>query len=96
MKSKSVIGFKPEQNFGEEFNKLVEELGVTKGELAEQAVLRGLEAAVQDIAQKRKNTARRLEKRGLARRVLEMVRGTGFEPVTPTVSRMGELIPSFA
>lgn len=88
MKSKAVIGFKPEQNFEERFSKLVEDLGVRRGELAETAVLCGLEEAVQKIADEKKATAKRLEKKSLARRVVEMVRGAGIEPATPTVSRM--------
>lgn len=96
MKSRAVIGFKPEQKFEQEFSRLVEDLGVKRGELAEQAVLRGLEAAVQDIAHKKLCAAKRLEKKTLARRVVEMVRGVGIEPTAPTVSRLGELFPAFA
>ena len=79
-----VIGFRvgeDDADFLEAFTKRVNALGCSSSELARVATMLGMEAATREITQRKKERAAKKAK------WLGMVRGGGFEPPTPTVSR---------
>ena len=75
---------RPEADFFEAFRQQMDLLGVTESELARRAMRYGFNLAVEEIAREKRSEAKsllsRLDK-------VKMVRGGGFEPPTPTVSR---------
>lgn len=86
-KKPNVIGFKPDEKLLEVFLALVEDLKVTKSELAELALKKGLRAAVEEIRSERMALAREtiakekeVEKR-LKRKVTEIPFNLGRSPV---------------
>ena len=58
-----------------------ETIGVSESELVREAVFEGLPLAIKKLAARKKREAEEFSRR------VEMVRGGGFEPPTPTVSR---------
>ena len=82
--TKRIINVRPEADFYEVFTKQTELLGVTESELARRSMRYGFNAAVEEIAAEKQKEAKTLLSR-LSKS--KMVRGRGFEPLTPTVSR---------
>ena len=77
MKSK-LIGFREQEEKVERLNRIADGLGMDLSDLIRRAVSHGLNPALVEIEKERKEALDKAKK---------MVRGTGFEPVTPTVSR---------
>jgi hypothetical protein len=88
--SKPIIGFRYSRwPFASLFFKTVQDFEIDQSELARLAIEKGLAAATEEL------NRRKMSERDSIRRAQEeieksrkMVRDTGFEPVTPTVSRL--------
>lgn len=78
MKSK-LIGFREQEDKVERLNRIADGLGVDLSDLVRRALNHGLNPALLEIERERKEALAKAKK---------MVRDTGFEPVTPTVSRL--------
>ena len=74
-----VVGFRVDGEFAEAFAAHKNALGVSESELARRSALAGFKIAVQEIMAERRKAVNLLK--------TKMVRGAGFEPATPTVSR---------
>ena len=86
---KPIIGFRyAKWPFASLFFKTVADFQVDESELARLAIEKGLAAATEELNRRKVSEQESIRKaQEEIEKTRKMVRGTGFEPVTPTVSR---------